>query len=180
MVIIYLIALAGTGKYTIAKEFTKYGYKIVDNHLINNPIFSLIECGVNPIDESAWQSVRQIREIVLDFALTLKTDLIFTNELLNTTYDSKLYKKILQFAQKKKAIFVPVRLLISEEERIVRMNSVKRATKFKMTEDLRIIEGKKLDILFIDHDNLLEINVTNLSAKNAAKQISNFVARILL
>lgn len=38
---LYLIGFAGTGKYTIAKELVKFGYKVIDNHLINNPIFSL-------------------------------------------------------------------------------------------------------------------------------------------
>lgn len=36
---LYLIGFAGTGKYTIAKELAKVGYKLVDNHLINNSIF---------------------------------------------------------------------------------------------------------------------------------------------
>lgn len=41
-VTLYLIGFAGTGEYTIAKEIANHGYKVVDNHLINNPIFSLL------------------------------------------------------------------------------------------------------------------------------------------
>lgn len=42
--IIYLLGFPGTGKYTIAKEICKQAdFKLVDNHLINNPLFTLIE-----------------------------------------------------------------------------------------------------------------------------------------
>lgn len=40
--VIYLIGLSGTGKYTIAKELAKSGYRIADNQLMNNPIFELL------------------------------------------------------------------------------------------------------------------------------------------
>ena len=41
--IVYLIGYAGTGKYTIAKEIAVLtGAVIVDNQLINTPIFSVI------------------------------------------------------------------------------------------------------------------------------------------
>ncbi len=42
-VLVYLIGRPGTGKLTIAQTFiSNRNYLIVDNHLINNPIFSLI------------------------------------------------------------------------------------------------------------------------------------------
>ena len=40
--IVYLIGYAGTGKYTIAKELGRLtGAILVDNHLINNLVFSV-------------------------------------------------------------------------------------------------------------------------------------------
>ncbi len=41
--IMYLIGYGGTGKYTIAKEIAALtGAVVVDNHLINNPVFSVV------------------------------------------------------------------------------------------------------------------------------------------
>jgi predicted kinase len=41
--IVYLIGYAGTGKYTIAREIAGLtGAVIVDNQLINNPVFSVV------------------------------------------------------------------------------------------------------------------------------------------
>jgi hypothetical protein len=43
--IVYLIGYAGTGKYTIAKELVLLtGAVIVDNQLINSPVFSVVAC----------------------------------------------------------------------------------------------------------------------------------------
>lgn len=42
--IIYLIGFTGTGKLTIAKEIAlKIDIRVVANHLINDPILSLIQ-----------------------------------------------------------------------------------------------------------------------------------------
>ena len=65
---LYLIGFAGSGKYTVAKEIAKFEYRIVDNQLINNPIFSLLDLdGVAPIPEKAWASIEDIRKAILGF-----------------------------------------------------------------------------------------------------------------
>ncbi|RYE05980.1 MAG: hypothetical protein EOP33_01885 [Rickettsiaceae bacterium] len=178
MVVLYLVALAGTGKYTIAQEFIKYGYKIIDSHLINNAIFSLIKHDIDSIDDKAWQAVRQIRQIVINFALSLEANIVFTNELLNTTGDSKLYNKIVGFAQKKNALFVPVKLLISADERASRISNIQRTTRFKIIKDSRI-ESQIPSLFPPTHENLLEIDVTNLNPEAAAKQILDFISVLL-
>jgi YD repeat-containing protein len=48
---------------TIAKELVKYGYVLCDNHLINNPILSILPEGQIPW--YAWDAIDEIREIVL-------------------------------------------------------------------------------------------------------------------
>ena len=61
--IIYLIGFAGTGKYTIAKEICRLtNARLVDNHLINNPVFSLIRAdGKTLLPESVWEKTWAIR-----------------------------------------------------------------------------------------------------------------------
>jgi hypothetical protein len=49
--IIYLIGFPGTGKYTIAREIAQQeDFRLVDNHLVNNPLFNLIHAdGITPL-----------------------------------------------------------------------------------------------------------------------------------
>jgi hypothetical protein len=52
--IIHLIGFAGVGKLTIAREIvSKTNAKLVDNHLINNPILSIIKAADI---EAGWQA----------------------------------------------------------------------------------------------------------------------------
>jgi len=44
-VVLYLIGFAGTGKLTIAQVLEPLGFKIIDNHLINDPIFKALDLG---------------------------------------------------------------------------------------------------------------------------------------
>ena len=67
--IIYLLGFPGTGKYTIAREICaqQANFKLVDNHLINIPLFSLIENdGKTPLPPRIWDNVGKIWEAVLD------------------------------------------------------------------------------------------------------------------
>ena len=91
---IYLIGRAGTGKYTIAKELVKAGYKLVDNHLINNPIFSLLNRGED-ISETSWNAIERIRNAVLDFISQDRLhNYIFTNELNDEREGYDIYDKV--------------------------------------------------------------------------------------
>lgn len=86
---LYLIGFPGTGKYTIAKALVKYGYKIVDNHLINNPILSLLELNENAvIPDFIWDLIREIRASVFRFISHDKfSSYVFTNVLYDTEND---------------------------------------------------------------------------------------------
>jgi hypothetical protein len=66
--IIYLIGLPGVGKFTIGKEINKRtGARLIDNQLINNPIFSLIAAdGFSPLPEIIWDRIGAIRRIIWD------------------------------------------------------------------------------------------------------------------
>jgi hypothetical protein len=66
--IFYLIGYPGTGKYTIAKEIAALtGAVLVDNHLINNLVFSVVGAeGKAPLPAGVWPKIESIRRIVLD------------------------------------------------------------------------------------------------------------------
>lgn len=172
---LYLIGFAGSGKYTIAKEIAKSGYKVVDNHLINNPIFSLLDLDdETPIAENAWISVRKIRHIILDFiAQDQKSSFIFTNALLEKEADWKVYNLIKEIAEKRGSLFIPLKLILSPEEHKKRITNSDRKARFKTTNPAEV--HMKKEMIKIDHPYLMEIDVTDLSAANAAKEILNLV-----
>lgn len=173
---LYLIGFSGTGKYTIAKEVAKSGYKIVDNQLINNPIFSLLDLyNIPHVPGKAWKAIDQIRKIVLDFmAQNQEFNYILTNELLEGEHE--LYNQIKDVAEKRNSLFIPVKLFISPEEHEKRVINPERKERFKSIEPIEAWERKAL--ITISHPHLLEVDVTHLSPLQAAREILNFVESI--
>ena len=179
-VTLYLIGFAGSGKYTIAKEIAKSGFKVVNNHLINNSIFSLLDLdGVTPIPESAWVAIRGIRKAVLNFvSVDYQSNYVFTNELLKKEYDTVVYEQVQRLREMRESLFVPIKLSISPEENKKRISSLDRRARFKSTNSAEIDSGKQL--IDIDHRNAITIDVTHLSAEQAARQILDFVEKLLI
>lgn len=175
--IIYLIGTSGTGKYTIATEIAKNGYKICDNQLINYSIFTLLNYnGFNEIPEYAWEAIRGIRENILGF-LENEPDnnYVLTNVLGNIDRDYKIFEQVETVALKRGSIFVPVKLIISEEENIRRIQNEDRLLKLKSIDP----EDAKAQILInIKHPNLLTLDVTKLSRKEAASEIFAHINKI--
>jgi predicted kinase len=96
--IIYLFGFPGRGKYTIAREIeAQTGARVIDNHLINNPIFSLVrKDGKTKIPAKTWGYTLQIMEIVLDAVVNLtnkEQSFIFTNFLLRATPKVQMFLK---------------------------------------------------------------------------------------
>src|SRR5215469_7670096 len=84
--IVYLIGYARTGKYTIVKELARLtGAVIVDDQLINSPVFSVVGAfGNTPLNALVLQKIESIGRIVLDTVAELappEASFLFTNEL---------------------------------------------------------------------------------------------------
>src|SRR5688572_6561905 len=137
---LYLIGFAGCGKLTIAKAIQKkMDCILVDNHLINNVIFSLIDPdGKTKLPDKVWDNVHQVRSAVFDTIRNLAKPgrtLAFTNELLEgEERHSKVFVEIASLARARNALFVPVRLATSREELSRRVVSLGRAEQFKETD----------------------------------------------
>lgn len=177
-VVIYLMGLAGTGKYTIAKKLSQRGYKVVDNHLINNPIFSLLgPDAARQATVEATEKIGRIRNIVLEFMVEdNRANYVLTNQLLQNEYHDHIYNQVLNAANKRGSIFVPVLLVISSEERSKRLAQPDRARRFKITDRREAFKSPKM--LKVTHENLMELNVSNLSPDQAAEQIIRHIERI--
>jgi hypothetical protein len=176
--IIYLIGYGGTGKYTIAKEIAALtGAVVVDNHLINNPVFSVVEAdGIRLLPAGVWQKIEGIRRIVLDTIAEMaqpEASFIFTNELYEEkSADRRLFEDIATLATNRKALFVPVILRCEPEEVYRRVASSERAERFKLRNVEHTRENiRSYKLLRVEHPNCLELEVTHLSPIQAAQAI---------
>lgn len=178
-IIIYLIGRSGSGKYTIAKHIEKYGFKVVDNHLINNPVFSLLDLdSVTPVPDSAWEAIGQIRTRVFDFmSKEYKNNYVLTNELLEDEGDHQCFKQVQEMAERRGSLFVPIRLHLSQEENARRIQMPERTLRFKST---RIDDAAyEKPLIQINHPNLIDIDVNHLTAEAAAQQIMEATQQFL-
>jgi predicted kinase len=179
--IIYLIGYAGTGKYTVAKEIAALtNAVIVDNQLINNPIFSVVGAdGKKRLPAAVWKNILAIRHIVVETIEELaqpEASFIFTNVLLDRDLDDHLlYQDIENLADKRYALFVPVILRCEQEELCRRVTSPERAKHFKVTCAEKAREKMQMyDILPIEHQNCLDLDITHLSPVQAAQKIITY------
>jgi len=172
-VTIYLIGLPGTGKYTIAKEIAKSGFRIADNQLANNPIFELIGYDgsrEDAVTRDAWHAISQIRNVIFAFIEGDKqSNYVLTNVLLDDQGDKDLFDQVMSLAEKRNSIFVPVKLIISEEENARRIVNEDRKKRFKQIVPIKDYHSAKL--ITISHPNLLELDVSDKSAAEAARII---------
>lgn len=170
-IIIYLIGKPGTGKYTIAKEIAQHGYVICDNQLINNPIFALLNYdGFTPIPRFAWHAIKRIRDSVFDFiTIEPNNNYVFTNVLYEETGDQQLFNQVQQLATNRNSLFVPIRLHISEHEHLKRIQNPERTVRYKSIDTNEVYID--LSLLQITHQNVLALDVSDLSANDAAMQI---------
>ncbi len=179
--IICLIGLSGIGKYTIAKHLAELGsLHVVDNHLTSNPIFSIIEQGHDTkVPVAAWDRIRQIREIVYETIETVSPpdfSFVFTNQLLDDDVKyQKAYDRLCAIAEKRQALFVPVRLFCNADENCKRIACVERSTRFKPTNPDNVAHNRHRGLLKTQHANTLDLNISALLANEAAVLILGHV-----
>ncbi len=175
---IYLVGFPGAGKYTIAKEIVKRAnFRLVDNHLINNPVFSLIKAdGKTKLPDRVWKNVGEIWDAVLDTIIHISPrdySFVLTNALFESKpADRAWWKEIEKTALARNALFVPVRLLCSIEELQKRIGTNDRVDRFKEIDPESPARYVKNDeVVKIEHPNALTLDVSNLSSAHAAEII---------
>jgi hypothetical protein len=178
--IVHLIGYPGVGKLTIAKEIVRQrpDFVLVDNHLINNPVFSVSRAdGKTPLPAEIWVKASQIRAIVLDTMERLApSDLSFvmmSNFAVENEEDKAECRKIEAVAARRGGQYFPVILTCDVEENRRRIVSPERGPNLKSIdpdEPDRLQKGAPL-LRFEGHPNRIQIDVSHTKPAEAAKQI---------
>ena len=177
--IIYLIGVPAVGKYTTAKAIARAsGARVVDNQLINNPIFTIVGYdGTDRIAVSpeAWKHIGKISRVVLNFIRDHAAEgdsFVFTNVLSNGPGDRRHFRRIERIAKHRNATFVPVRLTCTAAAMRKRKQRADRRERMKDI-DLTNIPFwlQKFDEYTLRHPNALEIDTTKSSADETAAKI---------
>jgi tRNA uridine 5-carbamoylmethylation protein Kti12 len=184
--IIYLIGIPAAGKLTTAKAIAQLtGAKVVDNQLINGPIFTVIGydgTDRNPVTPEAWKRIEKIRRVVLSFIeseTNPDSSFIFTNVMADLPGDRALFRRIERIAKKRKGTFVPIWLTCGANEIRGRKNNPDRRERMKETDPEKTRywteEFKELEIR---HPNALKLDTTHSNPAETAKQIIAHARRI--
>jgi shikimate kinase len=184
--IIYLIGIPAVGKYTIAREIGRMtGAKIVDNQLINTPVFSIVGYdGTSdfPFPQEAWKHIEKIRRAV--FAVVRDCfppvdSFVFTNVLGdNDPVDRAVFRQIERLAKHRNAGFFPVWLTCDADTIRKRKDSSERRAKLKDI-DLTTIPWwvEEFEELKVDHPNALTLDTAGSSPQQLAERILQHVLR---
>ena len=174
---VYIFGHAGCGKLTIAKAVRKrFDAILVDNHLINNVVFALIDKDpVTPLPEEIWEPVDKVREIALevirDHAKPARS-FILTNQLAQgVERHARYFEDVERLAAERGALFLPVRITIEPEELARRIVSPERARKLKQMDADKALATPKDAVLKPDTPDLFELDVTRLKPGTAARRI---------
>ena len=176
--IIVLFGFPGTGKYTIGRELSELtGAKLIHNHLINNPIFAVVDAdGIKPLPAGIWSKVGQVRQVVYDSIRELspaEASFIFTIHLTEAEpLDHDAFADLVQLAESRKSLFAPIRLLCDVDELCRRIETPERA---RMLKQLSAESARKRSlehtVLKPAHPNLHTIDVTRLSPRASAEAV---------
>jgi hypothetical protein len=180
--IIYLIGIPAVGKFTTASAIARRtGAKLVDNHLINNPIFSVAHLdGTDryPFPAGGWKYVGKIRRAVLGFIREFghpDESYIFTNVM--AFDEERAFRTIERLAKRRKALFVPVWLKCSAAELRKRKDTPQRRRMMKEIDTSNIRRWtKEFRELDVEHPNRLNIDNTHLKPSQTVQLILDHIA----
>ena len=185
--VIYLFGVPAVGKYTVAKEIhTLTGARLVDNQLINIPVFSILGYDGKddfPIPASAWEHISAIRRAVMDTVrecCSPEDSFVFTNVLEHGDANSEgQFARLLDLSKDRGATFIPVRVVGNFDDIRRRKDSADRRARYKDTDLSNISEYEhNFEVFRTDHANCLEINTSRLSASESAARILTHIAEL--
>ena len=182
--IVYLIGPYGVGKLTVAKALCALtGARLVDNHLINNVVFSLIRAdGQTPLPQAVWDYISDIRRAAFEVMETIapaEFSYVLTNALEDVPQDRAWYDRACLLAERRRALFVPVMVTCDEDENARRIPSPDRAANMKHTDAASALERRRTNpVLSVSHSNRFDLDTTIVGPEDAARQIVSHISML--
>jgi len=182
--IIYLIGIPAVGKYTVAREIGRLtGAKVVDNQLINTPVFSVIGydgTDAFPFPQGAGAQIEKIHRAVLtvirDFCPP-NASFIFTNVLdARAPGDRAWFRRVERVAKHRSAAFFPVWLTCDAAVIRRRKATPERRARLKdidLTNISRWVE--EFEVFRAQHPNALTLDTSRRSPRQTARLILEHV-----
>lgn len=137
--LLLLVGPPAVGKLSVARELERRtGALVVDNHLINNPVF--VPMGLlssEDVDITATDGLRRrVWEVVLEAAAAAPPTLshVMTNWLSDDPENAEHVERLRALARTRGARFVPVWLTASEEALLARVDAPGRDQHGKLTD----------------------------------------------
>ncbi|KAF6826796.1 hypothetical protein CPLU01_09464 [Colletotrichum plurivorum] len=182
--IIHINGFPGTGKLTIARIllglFRDGAAKLVHNHLLINPADAVLHR-----DQPGYQKLRrQIRsavfETVVDEESTHSSAYIFTDCQTGNELGVAVCEEYRECASRRGCDFVPIALCCDEETNLARLAGDGRSAQGKLVDTalLKRFRGEGELYTFDDHPSGLRLDVSRISAEEAARAIFDYLVEI--
>ncbi len=190
--VIHLLGAPGTGKYTVAQELVQLGkaagaeMRLVDNHLINNPVFSLLRLdGKTKLPEGVWDNIGLIWDAVADTMKRLapkEFNFILTNALFEHDADDRQHMtEMAAVAAARGGRYVPVRLVLKDvAEHTRRITAADRNARMKETNAEAPARYAEKTVLLTGLPAELTLDTTALTAREAAGIILSHIQALPL
>jgi predicted kinase len=182
--IIYLIGIPAVGKYTVAREIGRLtGARVVDNQLVNTPVFSVIGydgTDAFPFPRGAWAQIGKIHRAVLavirDYCPP-EASFVFTNTLdAREPLDHVWFRRIERLARQREAGLFPVWLTCEAEVIRRRKNTPDRRARLKDIDLTNIRRwSEEVEVLRVPHPNALTVDTSRRSPRQTARLILEHV-----
>lgn len=177
-VIVYLLGPPGVGKYTVGKLIAeRLSAKLLDNHFWCNPIFEVVEPDWRHLPAGVWDKTNDVMAAVLETVARFGPagrNYVFTHAVWDAgghPLDWIIAGQILWVAERRAARLLVVRLACGEDQLRERISSEERGLRFKTRDTEMALALASLPAFPINHDWLLDLDTSDLSAADTAAQI---------